>query len=160
MPAELIDYGAQVRNARPDGRPLVVKKIGRHEAQDLVEIITSSASLVVSAGHRVMVEVEGMAQPAPAEELCEGWRVILVGGTSETVLAVLKRTEQTQVIEFTFEPDEPVAAFHEPSSQILTMGRRSQGRTRRGGRTGTTSRLQARNRAQDRAAAETAQFSE
>ena len=131
----------------------------QHEQADqsIVELATASARLVVTASHRVLIPERDSVTFLLAGELARGDRVVLDGRQTEALEVVHHFEVRTEVFEFHFKPDEPVAAFHAADAetlqphQILSMGRRRH--THRGGRTGTARRSQAQRGSEDQVAA-------
>lgn len=118
------------------GRSVVeVVSVEIHEEKDqqLVMLQAGESYMVVSSDHRVMAKRGDRPQPVKACTLSKGDEVLCSGERLEALKEVSPFTEKVRLVEITFRPDEPVEAFHPPSScSILTKGRGGAG-TRRGG---------------------------
>lgn len=99
----------------------------------LVDLRTSSAVLVVTDSHRVMVQRGSLPQTIPAGHLCEGDIVYCSKGKLEQLMEVNKYSQYGEVVEVTFRPDQPVEALF-PS--ILSKGHGWPKTTRRSRRKG------------------------
>lgn len=154
MFVEDASVGQLLCNCRVGGVSLRIARMRRHEEDDqsLVELATASARLVVTASHRVLVPKGNSATPALAGELAQGDRVVINGGQAQELESVKRFGARTEVFEFQFEPDEPVAAYHAADAealwpdQILTMGRSPP--KHRGGRTSNARRALAQRAAE------------
>lgn len=116
--------GSKIRSAK--GSALTVKDIKFYpEAENdtlehqLVELCTEAEKLVVTSDHRVMVQRGAQRQPIRADTLCRGDSVI-GGGGSAKLQKVESFTADARVAQITFDPDEPVEAFHSPKTAILS----------------------------------------
>lgn len=117
------------------GSLLKVSAVKSHpeEEQNLIELTTESATLTVTAAHRIVVQRRSGPQALSADALKEGEDVLISGGSTEPLLRISHFQEKVAVIELSFTPDEPVEAFRPPSSTILSQGRACP-KTRRGRR--------------------------
>jgi len=117
--------GSKIRSAK--GSALTVKDIkfypeaenGTQEHQ-FVELCTEAEKLVVTSDHRVMVQRGAQQQSIRADILCRGDSVIVSGGVSAKLQKVESFTADARVAQITFDPDEPVEAFHSPKTAILS----------------------------------------
>jgi len=92
-----------IRVVPPQLQPLVELKAG-HDA-------ASASVLMVTASHRVMIQRGRFEQTIPAGSLQQGDHVHCSGGRLEELVSVRAVTEEVEVIEVRFHPDEPVEAF-------------------------------------------------
>lgn len=122
-----IQEGYLIRSA--DATALRVKRIQVHPAADrtFVELRSSTASLTVTASHRVLVPRSADRQPVQASSLKIDDEVCVQGARVDKLVAVNSFSASQEVVEITFQPDGPVEVFGE---SILSKGR-AQPRTRR-----------------------------
>lgn len=136
IPVEQLDVGSRV--VASSGNVISVSGVHHHVAAPnhparLVELITSSAQLVVTDDHAVATPAGSMR----ASELFRGAEVFVSGSIPAALVEVQAFQIQTDVYQIAFSPDEAVEACQLPRSQILSMGehvgRACQRRTRRPG---------------------------
>eukprot|EP00930_Biecheleria_cincta_P082715 TRINITY_DN72387_c0_g1_i1.p1 TRINITY_DN72387_c0_g1~~TRINITY_DN72387_c0_g1_i1.p1 ORF type:complete len:939 (-),score=157.98 TRINITY_DN72387_c0_g1_i1:341-2806(-) len=107
---------------------LEVRSIEIHRGDvELMELQSDAGVLVVTASHRVMVQRKGGPQTVPAGKLKPGESVLTSGGQVEELLQARPFKTYAEIVEVTFNPDEPVGAFHPPMPAILSKG---QGRSK------------------------------
>lgn len=87
-----------------------------------MELHSDTGILVVTASHRVMVQRTGGPQTLPAGRLEPGEDVLTSGGQVEKLLQARPFKTYAEIVEVTFNPDEPVEAFHPPMPAILSKG--------------------------------------
>jgi len=120
------------------GNLLKVERLTIHaeQQQEVVDLNTANASLVVTASHRVMVRKGEQSQTMPAGGLRVGDHVI-VGGNggndTEELVNVDKALQCLSVVDVVFAPDEPVEVYPPTRKAILSRGH-GWTRTRRGRR--------------------------
>lgn len=114
----------------------------------MVELLTASAVLLVTASHRIMVKgASGHVEEVEAGALEAGQQVMCRGGSAE-LLEKRHMANRTKVVEVIFYPDLAVEAIVPPPDTILSKGQappledarsagagaaRNRARTRRGG---------------------------
>ncbi|CAE7286280.1 vwkA [Symbiodinium sp. CCMP2592] len=115
------------------GHCVKVKVIEHSEEgdQELISLQTAKASLLVTKGHRVMVERGDRAQPLQAAAIQLGDHVLISGGGKEKLVKKELLTIRTVLVDLEVAPNEPLAAFPPLPEAIQSMGR-EQSRTRRG----------------------------
>jgi len=130
VPVSQLDAGDRVLAS--SGRELRVRSIALHplQEQSLVELhAINQAVLTVTRDHRVMVERGPHAQTMPAVQLRVGDRVYSTGEERKELVEIRELTEEVQVVQVRFMPDEPVEVFMPP---ILSKGHGWCRSTRRG----------------------------
>ena len=91
----------------------------------------AEARLLVTRGHRVMVERRDRPQPLQAAAIKLGDHVLISGGGKEKLLKSELVTIRTVLVDLEVIPNEPLLAFPPLPEAIQSMGR-EQSRTRRG----------------------------
>jgi len=130
-----------------DGEKLRVESVDVHgeSEQELVDLRTSNASLMVTASHRVRVQKGTQWQTQPAGTLAAGDDVAVGGGCAEALVEVRRLRAHVSVVAVVLRPDHPVEAFHPPGGTILSHGhgwcRTRRGQSRRPNNAGTFSTL-------------------
>merc|ERR1719198_122906 len=101
-----------------DGCQLEVRSVTVHplQYQPLVELrageaVAEAGVLTVTPSHRVMVQRGTIPQTMPAGDLREGDPVYCSGGRLAPLTSVRIINVETEVVEISFRPDEPVEAF-------------------------------------------------
>jgi len=126
--------GSFVTNA-DETRTIEVIGINSHPAEHVVHLHAGEnvTPLKVTSSHRVLVpgDTADALDVCLAANLKEGDRVICSGGITRELTHVAHLTEEAQVLEITFRPDEAVAVFHPPSEAILTKGQAPQNKARK-----------------------------
>eukprot|EP00930_Biecheleria_cincta_P060282 TRINITY_DN45960_c0_g1_i1.p1 TRINITY_DN45960_c0_g1~~TRINITY_DN45960_c0_g1_i1.p1 ORF type:complete len:860 (-),score=97.76 TRINITY_DN45960_c0_g1_i1:226-2805(-) len=92
------------------------------QEQNMVSLQTVSASLAVTATHRVMARRIPCPQTVPASGLKIGDSVLVGGGTCEVLINVEFYKAIEDVVQIVFVPDEAVEAFCPLRSGILSKG--------------------------------------
>jgi len=117
------------------GNTLKVIGLGKppHAEQSLVRMKTQSATLTVTASHRIMVQRRSGPQTVMAGALEKGDDVMIANDQAEPLLEVAPFTESVGVIELSFFLDEPIEAFEPLHPAILSKGH-GYPKTRRGPR--------------------------
>lgn len=112
-----LEVGEAVRLANGNDATIMRKVTVPRAIQDLVELVTSQASLRVSAGHPIVTENGKKA----AKDLILNERVI-VGERMRPLTNVRAFQEGTQLFDIRFDPDAPIEAFVIPNYGIHVLG--------------------------------------
>mmetsp|Transcript_70156 Transcript_70156/g.121458 ORF Transcript_70156/g.121458 Transcript_70156/m.121458 type:complete len:226 (-) Transcript_70156:151-828(-) len=142
IPAHLMQSGSQVLGADGEEISVTNAKI-TFEQSTLVELRTSSACLLVTATHHVVVHnatnydrvitMNGQAyQIVRAGRLKTGDEVLCSGSSVQPLVNVQQFDQLAFVVQIEFSPDKPVETSPHPASSILSMGHQRP-RTRRSG---------------------------
>lgn len=120
--ADHLGQGSVVYSSSGTKLLVVSARVHPEQDQELINLHTENARLIVTASHRVMVLKGGQSQTIPADSLRIGDHVLVAGNRVEELLLVDRLMQCVEVVEITFHPDECVEAFQPLCNSILSKG--------------------------------------
>lgn len=122
VPAARLQKDGFIYGASGELLQVVAVHVHPERNEELVELSTADAVLTVTATHRVVVERAHGKQTLQARSLRPGESVFCSGDRVAVLRQVRSFIASVEVVEATFNPDNPVEALNPPPGSIQSKG--------------------------------------